>query len=106
MRFRASALGDFWHLDSLPWDGFGTALFDLIGGNLEGEWRVPGEASEPPILDSSELLGRPVCRGPLRFLPGGLECRACGEGYPVVEAIPVLIAPALRQRLYPSLAAT
>jgi hypothetical protein len=39
-----------------------------------------------------ELLGCPVCQGPLRLDGDGVVCAVCARKYPVVNGIPMLIA--------------
>jgi len=39
-----------------------------------------------------ELLGCPVCHGPLRLDGDGVVCTVCARNYSVVDGIPILIA--------------
>ncbi|MBM3925069.1 MAG: Trm112 family protein [SAR202 cluster bacterium] len=57
--------------------------------------------------DLIEILACPVCRGKLelqvqeersaRVITGTLRCPACRHTYPIKDAIPNLLPPALRQ---------
>ncbi len=53
----------------------------------------PG-ASDPDILEPAvmALLACPACLGELRPEAEHLNCAGCGRSYPIVDAIPVLIA--------------
>ena len=42
----------------------------------------------PAVL---ELLACPVCGGELRVAETRLRCVACGDAYPIVDGIPMLI---------------
>ncbi len=53
-----------------------------------------------------EILICPVCRGELalriteqeadEIVTGDLTCRACGEEYPIIDTIPNMLPPSLR----------
>ena len=43
---------------------------------------------DPSVLDQ---LACPACLGPLRLREDKLACVACGQTYPIVDGIPVLI---------------
>jgi uncharacterized protein YbaR (Trm112 family) len=57
--------------------------------------------------DLMEILACPVCKGPLELtveqedaqevLTGSLFCAQCNERYPIVDAIPNLLPPQLRE---------
>lgn len=56
--------------------------------------------------DLMEILACPICKGPLELtveqedereiVTGSLYCAKCGETYPIVETIPNLLPPNLR----------
>ena len=56
--------------------------------------------------DLMEILACPVCKGPLELhvdeeneeeiVTGSLGCAACSETYPIVDTIPNLLPPQLR----------
>ena len=43
-------------------------------------------------------LACPVCLGALRLEEAAVRCTACGQVYPVVDGIPVLIAERAEQK--------
>lgn len=55
-----------------------------------------------------EILACPVCKGELELsveveqgdevVEGSLYCGVCGESYPIADAIPNLLPPALRSQ--------
>jgi uncharacterized protein YbaR (Trm112 family) len=57
--------------------------------------------------DLMDILVCPVCRGELELTvtkeegdeieEGSLQCRACGETYPIEDTIPNLLPPSLRE---------
>ena len=57
--------------------------------------------------DLMEILACPMCKSPLKLtveeeeeeeiITGALQCSQCKEVYPIVEAIPNLLPPSLRQ---------
>jgi uncharacterized protein YbaR (Trm112 family) len=54
-----------------------------------------------------EILACPLCKGPLELnieqedekevITGSLYCEKCNQRYPIVEAIPNLLPPEMRQ---------
>lgn len=56
--------------------------------------------------DLMEILACPVCKGPLELtveredpeeiISGSLHCARCSETYPIVDTIPNLLPPQLR----------
>lgn len=56
--------------------------------------------------DLMDILACPVCKGPLELtvekeegqeiITGSLRCDKCSETYPIVESIPNLLPPQLR----------
>ena len=57
--------------------------------------------------DLMEILACPVCKTPLQLtveaeendevITGTLHCPACPQTYPIIDAIPNLLPPSLRQ---------
>lgn len=103
IHYGATALGGLWGLDPVRWGSPASLLFDLLGGNLEGDWTSQGSDGPGPTLDPRDLVVCPSCHGCLRGSTT-ITCGVCGDRFPVVDGIPLLLSPGLRERLYPSLA--
>ncbi len=102
LEYRATALDHVWKANPLKARGPSALLFDLLGGDLEGDW-INREAPHPsPPSNLTEILACPTCHGSLKVSPSTMDCGRCGEAYPVVLGIPILIGGAARRRLYPS----
>ena len=69
-------------------------------------WRPPGEMEACVRRDLMDILVCPVCKGALdltiakeeddEIVEGSLKCRVCEEAYPIEDAIPNMLPPALR----------
>jgi len=46
------------------------------------------------------LLACPVCRGKLAWAPEQARCESCGQAYPVVDGIPVLLPPGVESNFH------
>jgi uncharacterized protein YbaR (Trm112 family) len=58
-------------------------------------------SSSPLHVGSSSgaVLCCPACKAELLLFDSGFSCSACGERYPVVNGIPRLLVPAMRDAL-------
>ena len=60
----------------------------LYPTSMEGDSPLPAELLS---LMASCLLVCPACRHPLAPAPVSLRCTGCGNEYPIVDGIPVLL---------------
>lgn len=54
---------------------------------------MPAKIQSPDLSAIAEFLVCPACRGELDLDPDRLVCTNCSASYPIVDGIPVLIAP-------------